>query len=264
MRQLGLAFMQYTEDNDETYPTGVITNLIEPGDPRGVLGMGWAGIIYPYVKSTGAYNCPDDPTGLSRKNGAVIGYPVSYLFNTNAAEATLAQFNAPTNSVLLAEVRGDQALITDPSEGTNGYTTSAPSNLSGSQFQFSPAGDGLTSDITGLSLGTVSNIGPFGATFTSPDPYVKYDTGDLGSQFTVSTPLDFAGVDGRHTGGANFVAVDGHVKWLLPSHVSVGYNAPASDCTQNDTPPVADCNGSVSIMAAGTSNSNYSLTFSKM
>lgn len=56
-KQLGLGFIQYVEDYDETYPTG-------GGGGNGDLGMGWAGQIYPYVKSTGVYNCPDDSTGV--------------------------------------------------------------------------------------------------------------------------------------------------------------------------------------------------------
>ncbi len=45
MKQLGLAVTQYTQDYDENYPTG----------ERGNLGQGWAGTIYPFVKSTGVF-----------------------------------------------------------------------------------------------------------------------------------------------------------------------------------------------------------------
>ena len=57
-KQLGLGFIQYTQDNDEEYP-------YNPNNPNltGQTGnYGWAGPIYPYVKSTGIYKCPDDPT----------------------------------------------------------------------------------------------------------------------------------------------------------------------------------------------------------
>src|SRR5579872_1765147 len=54
-KQLGLGFVQYVQDNDETYP---LDGAYSGTD----LGQGWGGQIYPYVKSTGVYHCPDDPT----------------------------------------------------------------------------------------------------------------------------------------------------------------------------------------------------------
>jgi prepilin-type N-terminal cleavage/methylation domain-containing protein/prepilin-type processing-associated H-X9-DG protein len=49
MKQLGLAVLQYVQDYDETYPLGVDFHTY----------VSWADRIYPYVKSTGAYKCPD-------------------------------------------------------------------------------------------------------------------------------------------------------------------------------------------------------------
>src|SRR5580704_17265485 len=47
-KQLGLAEMQYTQDYDETFPS------------TSDYGTGWAKTIYPYVKSLGVFQCPDD------------------------------------------------------------------------------------------------------------------------------------------------------------------------------------------------------------
>ena len=55
-KQLGLAFVQYTQDADEQMP---------PVDQPNYFGVGWAGRIYSFVKSTGVYGCPDDSTGAS-------------------------------------------------------------------------------------------------------------------------------------------------------------------------------------------------------
>ena len=83
----------------------------------------WAGQIYPYVKSTGTYTCPDDRTNPS---GGIA--PVSYGYNMNIgrAIATLAspasiggaisKMNAPVLSVLLYEVSGVNADVTNPLE----------------------------------------------------------------------------------------------------------------------------------------------------
>ena len=71
-KQLGLGFMQYTQDNDEQMPPGSIPTAGQSD------GAGWAGQIYPYVKSTGVYKCPDDASTATAPY-----YPVSYAFNMN-------------------------------------------------------------------------------------------------------------------------------------------------------------------------------------
>src|SRR5665213_2657628 len=52
MKQLGLAFVQYSEDNDEKY----ICRYPAPGN----FGDSWCSQIYPYVKSIAVFKCPDD------------------------------------------------------------------------------------------------------------------------------------------------------------------------------------------------------------
>src|SRR4051794_24830999 len=54
MKQLGLALMQYNQDNDEMYPSGV-----NGRSPYWTRSIGWAGQLYPYVKSTAVFSCPD-------------------------------------------------------------------------------------------------------------------------------------------------------------------------------------------------------------
>lgn len=67
--------LQYTQDNDEKLPGPVTYN--ELGHDIN-LGHGWAGAIYPYIKSGGIYTCPSDSNkGIGNR------VPVSYAFNTN-------------------------------------------------------------------------------------------------------------------------------------------------------------------------------------
>ena len=100
-RQLGLAFLQYQQDNDEMFPSGIENPT--PVDEYW-RGNGWSSEIFPYVKSTGLYKCPDD-------NTAPVGsaVPVSYFMNSNIAgtgsHGTLAALSAPTSTVLLGEIR---------------------------------------------------------------------------------------------------------------------------------------------------------------
>ena len=112
LKQLGLAFVQYTQDSDEYFPQCPYNQF-----------QGWAGQIYPYVKSTGVYKCPDDSTAAS-SNGQSV--PVSYGANNNLGTGNnnkgrlLAEFNASAGTVLLYEVSGVAANVTVSDENSNG------------------------------------------------------------------------------------------------------------------------------------------------
>ena len=83
-KQLGLGFLQYVQDYDEAYPCGIIRWA-------GSAGGAWAATVYPYVKSTGVFTCPDDPTPSGGTSTAV-----SYQYNMNIAVMPLAgKLNAP-------------------------------------------------------------------------------------------------------------------------------------------------------------------------
>ena len=124
-KQLGLAFIQYSQDFDETYPTTLPENNTGPvssgGDPNWQ-GVGWASKIYSFVKSTGVYKCPDDSTQATSPQ-----VPISYAYNyaIPAASSSGAQFgvdgkisafNAPANTVVLFEITGATADPTNLAE----------------------------------------------------------------------------------------------------------------------------------------------------
>ena len=187
-KQLGLAFLQYVQDNDEIFPGGNPNQCTPANVAVSCFGYdgGWAGKIYPYVKSTGLYKCPDDSTSSVAPN-----VPVSYGYNTqlgthnsagNINGDTLAQLNAPASTVLLGEVQGVTTNVTNPLEGSS-------------------------SDLvlgSGLGGGFDTN-GTFpGVAVTGVVPYATY----------ASMPV--------HISGANYLATDGHVKYLTPAKVSGG------------------------------------------
>ena len=60
MKQLALGEVQYNQDYDEKYAPGA--------NPNG-LGNGWAGQIYPYVKSVNVFTCPDDSSAYLHAGG---------------------------------------------------------------------------------------------------------------------------------------------------------------------------------------------------
>ena len=62
MKQLGLAFVQYTQDSDELYPPITIHD-----NPNNKDQSNWAQEIYPYVKAVNVYEDPDNPNASGFK-----------------------------------------------------------------------------------------------------------------------------------------------------------------------------------------------------
>jgi len=115
LKQLGLGFLQYTQDYDEKLPLqyanldGVagFTAGSSPASP--VQDRGWAELIQPYVKSTQILQCPSEPNAAT-KNYNGTGY-TDYMYNGDLSDygsgtgqsLTGASIAYPTNTVLLAE-----------------------------------------------------------------------------------------------------------------------------------------------------------------
>ena len=231
-KQLALGVVQYEQDVDEKTPNGV--------NPYGG-GQGWAAQIYPYVKSTQVFVCPDDSSNITPAvtvAGALPLHGSSYAYNSqvsipaacaatgscvpgkDAADSfTLAQYASPAKTILLAEVyqnsgydiAGGNTAPIDP--GTTPY-----GDLYNNYFGGSAAGYliGGAYDPSGAN----SNNNVPGGTSTT----MKWATGYVRNMRTGAAANDFTGPMGRHTGGANYVLADGHAKYILGSHVSGGYN----------------------------------------
>ena len=190
LKQLGLAITQYVQDYDERFPNGN-SGLADTA--------GWASPVYPYVKSTGVFKCPDDPTNLPIPpgNNAIVSYAMNDTFmgdgiNNNGSGATLAALNAPASTVLLCEV---QDLITQ--------ITSVPDNSAGATCS--------------------TNFWSGHATLN-----VLYATGNPPGQ-----SLALIGNQTVHSNGSNWLASDGHVKFLLPSAISGGKDSDSSTGVQS-------------------------------
>jgi prepilin-type N-terminal cleavage/methylation domain-containing protein/prepilin-type processing-associated H-X9-DG protein len=226
-KQLGLALLQYAEDNDERFVPGI--NPV--GDSTN--GKGWAGEIYPYVKSTGVYHCPDDPTVPVAYAGGTM-YPVSYGYNINTASTAWCGGEpfliAPASTVWLFEVTGDVADVTKVNEGvpnpgdiTNPGATYPLDNVSAAGW--GPNG----TDAAGTAGSGWLNDG--GSPSLELPNYVTGYIGDFngsGNHVDVASPL------GLHAGGSNFLMCDGHAKWLRSAQVSSGSNANCQSCVGTD------------------------------
>ncbi len=240
-KQLGLAFIQYSQDGDEKLPNGVWSRF---GNPPQYEGVGWASQLYPYTKSTGVYVCPDDSTGVVAATGTVpASYPISYSYNglnicrSNAignndiaqgAGSALAAFTSPAKTVLLFENSGDTEAVTTPNANCvypcNGGAAAA-----------SGGGSPMMSGIgNGPEYYTDGNVGAY-----------RYAT--------AYTPVGYTPVPpGRHTDGTNYLFADGHVKWLRLSGVSYGYSAVNTTDAQGANSQPTEAEGTGGSVYAGT------------
>ena len=178
LKQLGLGFMQYIQDNDE---------LFVPFSANGAsstTAASWPVAIYPYTKSVQIMVCPSSPPNST--SGAKTN---TYTYNANLGRTTtgdtcnnaggspsnIATIERTAQTLLLLEATGDSSSVsnTDRLRGLSFFPAINPSGLGrATQFPF---------------IAGTSTVGPEG----KADPFAA-----------------------RHFDGSNYLFVDGHVKWL--------------------------------------------------
>ena len=246
MKQISAAIFVYMQDNDETIPNGSISPTVFPNHRTFPTNSGWAGRAFPYLKNAAILHCPDDLTEGDAAHNAV---PVSYGMNWNMATAPQsALWTAPAKTVLFCEMENNTARILSPDEGISGglsypATTSAAGNGYG------------TWDLGG-------NLPPDNA--PNKGYLTRYATGyiDNHEDPDVLEAWIFGKDAGRHHGGANYLAADGHTVWLHGASVSAGYNAPKAGDIQSHN--ACKNNGGIGGFpcAEGTGAQKHALTFS--
>lgn len=206
LKQLGLAFVQYTQDADEKYPSGLVGGTPPPinGTAANGAGIGWAGQIYTYVKSTGVYKCPDDSTP---NNGNAV--PVSYAMNEYVSSLALAQFAAPASTALACEVTGATAIITATDEGT----ALSPTTLS-------PIGNGWWDETTSLAtdFANGANCTAGSCVYKQANNTAIEATGGKRARHDPRNSTDAAGA-------SMYLMSDGHVKFLKFENIKYGAGA---------------------------------------
>ena len=216
LKQIGLGLVQYTQDADEKEPGGA--NIYG-------VGTGWAGQIYPYLKSIAVYQCPDDSGHGSRASSYGLnanfvvnpyGAPastvngVSYAANTAPPNGhSLADFVAPSKTVMLFEVTNSA-----------GYDVSNVSGAYANGFNSDSQYNGGSA--AGLGVGNTGYSEPSG--FGAPTARPQYATGYMTNSSTDATNgvPNFQAPTGRHTDGSNFLMADTHAKFFRPTSVSAG------------------------------------------
>ncbi len=215
LKQLGLAFVQYSQDADEKYPAQVVY----PGTGSSY-GKGWGYAIYPFVKSLGVYKCPDDTNPAPS---------LSYGMNSALYDTALAQCNAPASLVEAYEARD------------NGCDVS-------SFAADGPSGGGGCS-VSGAYTTDTNNAGDGGGNGFAAIVGTKNGTGtDAVNQRHDKDP----------TNRENYLAADGHVKYLLlsniaPTPVATSVVTTAGGYTSSET-------GTYSIVTAGGGDKSSALT----
>ncbi len=197
-KQLGIAFTQYAQDADEGYP------LISYQNPAGGVSpftnscgtvkedqVGWAEAIYPFVKSTGAYRCPDVPPagnagGNCNSDGNIGASGYAYNF-------WIANNNPPGFGG--AVTQSDTAAAVPKFSKLNQFDFPA------STFLLTEANDGTNgSDTHG---GSSENV-------------------QWGWTKSASAGLQPSGTLTKHNGGANYLFTDSHVKWINAANLGGG------------------------------------------
>lgn len=288
LKQLGLAVVQYVQDYDENLPNpSVATTSAYTSTLVWTCGMGWAGIMYPYVKSTGVYTCPSDPTALPNRNYAEISYAINVNCAANNAgglgvpngvgyqkpQPNIAHMTAVAKTILFCEVQRcpvqQNGGVFDPQNSI----AAAPGS-----YTYSPSSNGvfLFNCMNGsannhLGFGSPNNL----ANVAQPNYATGYmgrsngdrypGSGNDGACGTAAPPSAcFPLADGQHTAGSNFAFMDGHVKWLKGNQVSSGGIALNSTDPQDATGGSGVSYGFWSKAAGteGSDNPSFLATFS--
>ncbi len=230
-KQLGLAFLQYVQDFDEVWPIGTVDNAVAQGgpDPFDAATQGWAGQIYPYVKAKAAYTCPDDLTVVTPVNGPNVA--ISYTYNSHFGHNMQSYGGQlkPRPLMTLAGM-GSPSLTVVLCEVQGGFTDpSVPNEI------YSTAFYGQNQASYGLPLAT----GVF--------PYQSFICVGNGGM--------------RHITGSNYLAADGHVKFLPPTKISGGFGEEAAQspvCGPQNNAAYSACTSNMT----GAGGQVYTLTFS--
>jgi prepilin-type N-terminal cleavage/methylation domain-containing protein/prepilin-type processing-associated H-X9-DG protein len=201
LKQLGTGILMYAQDYDEKLPLAGWHDINGPQNAEGTYipswaecaqGMGsvvWNGQIFPYVRNLGVYKCASDP--MSRGSSYIYNQEIAWRAgggNPLIRPALLPAIQAPAELYLLVD--GGVGGNRAPGDG---WSNTLPAGTPQQQF--------LQADV-------------MCGDYTHPRMWVRMaDRNQTGRS---------------HSGGANFLFGDGHVKWARLSTHPLG--AGPEDC----------------------------------
>lgn len=192
LKQIGLGLLQYAQDFDEKFPYGVSVN------GRDWRGVGWAGESFPYIKSAQIFHCPSDSIGGGAPN-SVGASSISYALAANLGGNSLADVQESARHVMCSEISTRANVVF--SSPTEAGDFRSPIDY-GDNVATADSGNG-PSCCDGFPDNSKQATGPF------------LDS----SQYSSQTNAGSANKP-RHFEGANFLMVDGHVKWFRGTAVT--------------------------------------------
>lgn len=228
LKQLALAYIQYVQDYDEAGPNVGFQ-----------AGPAWTDDLYPYLKSTGVYFCPDDnfngpyvPNSVGGNvNGGTAG---SYLANELGESDGTSPFSVYyPGCCVLSSVNDSKfaspaqvALFADGETNANWYAaTGAFANYQSGGWWNNGSTAILT---TAYGISYVANATMSSPVTGNPTSEVFPYLGGNNAGSATGT-----GLVGRHTGNVNVAFVDGHVKAMSISTLATTETDPACPYQMN-------------------------------
>ncbi len=83
LKQISLGLLQYTQDYDEKFPPA-----------KNTVG-GWADLVFPYVKSTQIFQCPNDRSGANKTS--------DYFYNARLSGVSMGKLAVPNFTISLGD-----------------------------------------------------------------------------------------------------------------------------------------------------------------
>lgn len=158
LKQIGLGFMQYTQDYDEKFPPAVISAAanVSATNP-----YGWADALQPYVKSLQLFQCPSETEGPTDDPTSTAPGYTDYWYNRMLSGQSQAAIASVSQTVLNGDGNGNSSQY-----NSNGCTSVA-SGLAAATTCTAPAT---------LRMGSTNMLGRHldGANYSFADGHVKW------------------------------------------------------------------------------------------